>query len=156
MECVVCSEAFDESSRKPLGLPCGHTFCRTCIDGISTRQGGPEGFPCPDCRTLCTLASARPNFGLLSVIQSMQHPPAPPPLPAQPSHAISQAVEKSPVLVCTKPESGIAIYAHRGDADFGAMGVLWDPHKQCLWVPSGTDRSALREWLPRQPGTSTG
>lgn len=31
-ECTICMEYFDEKKQRPRCLPCGHTFCNTCID----------------------------------------------------------------------------------------------------------------------------
>uniref|UniRef100_A0A8C4N999 Uncharacterized protein n=1 Tax=Eptatretus burgeri TaxID=7764 RepID=A0A8C4N999_EPTBU len=46
--CSVCFEVFEE----PVSLPCGHTFCKSCID--STWQGEHNMFSCPNCRTCFT------------------------------------------------------------------------------------------------------
>ncbi|XP_047737070.1 nuclear factor 7, brain isoform X2 [Hyalella azteca] len=47
IECEVCNENFDSGNHKPLCLPCGHTFCFSCI----TNLPGPSGTQiCPKCR----------------------------------------------------------------------------------------------------------
>ncbi|KAK4322592.1 hypothetical protein Pmani_006670 [Petrolisthes manimaculis] len=44
--CAVCSEVYQAGAREPLVLPCGHTFCRTCL--ASVKMTG--NFLCPTCR----------------------------------------------------------------------------------------------------------
>ncbi|XP_071516934.1 tripartite motif-containing protein 10-like isoform X2 [Panulirus ornatus] len=44
--CMICSEVYQAKTREPLVLPCGHTFCRSCLTNIyDTRY-----FTCPSCR----------------------------------------------------------------------------------------------------------
>ena len=42
----MCLTAFDDTSRRPRNLPCGHTFCTVCVNGLKA-----EGqVTCPTCR----------------------------------------------------------------------------------------------------------
>nr|XP_053627078.1 E3 ubiquitin-protein ligase TRIM32-like [Cherax quadricarinatus] len=53
VSCKVCTEDFTLGERAPLLLPCGHTFCRQCLDLI---QSMPLA-RCPTCMmTLCGVA----------------------------------------------------------------------------------------------------
>ncbi|XP_063854473.1 uncharacterized protein LOC135096690 isoform X3 [Scylla paramamosain] len=45
-ECPVCLTTFDDTLRRPHNLPCGHTVCSPCIDGLK-QQGAVT---CPTCR----------------------------------------------------------------------------------------------------------
>ncbi|XP_063855583.1 uncharacterized protein LOC135097587 isoform X2 [Scylla paramamosain] len=45
-ECPVCLTIFDDTLRRPRTLPCGHTLCSPCIDGLK-HQGAVT---CPTCR----------------------------------------------------------------------------------------------------------
>ena len=45
-DCPVCLTAFDDTIRRPRNLPCGHTFCTPCINGLKD-QGQVM---CPTCR----------------------------------------------------------------------------------------------------------
>ncbi|KAG0728600.1 Peptidyl-prolyl cis-trans isomerase CYP18-4 [Chionoecetes opilio] len=45
-DCPVCLTAFDEIGRRPRTLPCGHTFCTPCVNGLK-EQGRVT---CPNCR----------------------------------------------------------------------------------------------------------
>jgi hypothetical protein len=178
MECPICSETLDDQAHKPMGLLCGHTLCHSCMSDIAHRSGREE-FPCPECRTSCTVAGARPNFALLSVLHSMARGP-PPSAPLQPSAPLppapsalpsptpvratpptmtaqeSAAYVRAPLPRRPKPADGITLYAYISEGDFGSMGVSWDAEKQCLWVPRGTNTEPLLSWLPRQPGSSIG
>lgn len=37
-ECGVCFKQYNHSEKKPLSLPCGHTFCLECLRQISKHQ----------------------------------------------------------------------------------------------------------------------
>ncbi|XP_063855675.1 uncharacterized protein LOC135097658 [Scylla paramamosain] len=45
-DCPVCLATFDDTLRRPRTLPCGHTVCSPCIDGLK-QQGAVT---CPTCR----------------------------------------------------------------------------------------------------------
>src|ERR1700733_2995337 len=46
--CCIC----DDTYRDPMILPCGHTFCLTCLQHIGSHTGKNPGdqMPCPVCR----------------------------------------------------------------------------------------------------------
>lgn len=67
MDCKVCFELFNEDTRKPININCGHTFCSKCLDTL-TRMNKRE---CPMCKTRIT--SKLSNFALIDVLQSDQH-----------------------------------------------------------------------------------
>ncbi|KAG0714923.1 E3 ubiquitin-protein ligase TRIM56 [Chionoecetes opilio] len=46
MECPVCLTAFNDKAQRPCTLPCGHTFCMSCVNGLK-EQGQ---ITCPNCR----------------------------------------------------------------------------------------------------------
>lgn len=48
MECSVCYSTFDSHEHRPRTLPCGHTFCTTCIEGVVDRTSSTAR--CPSCR----------------------------------------------------------------------------------------------------------
>ena len=45
--CTVCLELFTE----PKVLPCCHTFCKKCLEGILEKAEEKEKLVCPQCRT---------------------------------------------------------------------------------------------------------
>ena len=46
LECAVCLEEFKE----PKVLPCLHSFCKICLEGLLARQGKAWKLNCPSCR----------------------------------------------------------------------------------------------------------
>ena len=44
--CCICEEEYDLKERKPLLLPCSHTFCRRCLQKMQARKDKL----CPVCR----------------------------------------------------------------------------------------------------------
>jgi len=50
LTCGVCREVF----RSPRLLPCFHTFCLYCVEGLARAHGG-QSFPCPQCRKSTTV-----------------------------------------------------------------------------------------------------
>ncbi len=46
LRCTVCLELFKE----PKLLPCCHTFCKSCLEGILERSEVKEKLVCPQCR----------------------------------------------------------------------------------------------------------
>ncbi|XP_072367972.1 E3 ubiquitin/ISG15 ligase TRIM25-like isoform X1 [Scyliorhinus torazame] len=45
LTCAVCLQVYQD----PVTLPCQHSFCLKCIEGVWTQRAGPEGFECPQC-----------------------------------------------------------------------------------------------------------
>ena len=45
--CTICLELFTE----PKVLPCCHTFCKGCLEGILEKSKNKEKLACPQCRT---------------------------------------------------------------------------------------------------------
>lgn len=46
-ECPVCLTAYNDTTQRPRTIPCGHTFCTACINGLIKEQGPVT---CPTCR----------------------------------------------------------------------------------------------------------
>ncbi|XP_063887781.1 uncharacterized protein LOC135115202 isoform X3 [Scylla paramamosain] len=53
-ECPVCISAFDDVMQRPRNLPCGHTFCTSCINGL--KELGHV--TCPNCRLVHVVPDA--------------------------------------------------------------------------------------------------
>ena len=47
LECAVCLEQYKE----PKVLPCLHSFCKRCLQGLLTRPGAKCKISCPTCRS---------------------------------------------------------------------------------------------------------
>ena len=76
LECKICFETYNTTNRKPLVLPCGHTFCKVTIsDLIHKKQRG--AIECPLCKkvTPCNVPDdIGVNFFLQDMIASMNRP----------------------------------------------------------------------------------
>ncbi|XP_063599739.1 uncharacterized protein LOC134776041 isoform X1 [Penaeus indicus] len=57
MECKVCLDAYNDCEKRPRNLPCGHSFCSSCIEDL-IRQGM---LTCPNCRARHTCSDVT-NF----------------------------------------------------------------------------------------------
>ncbi|NXR64857.1 TRI59 protein, partial [Rhadina sibilatrix] len=76
LTCAICCEIFSD----PRVLPCSHTFCRPCLQGLlQPSHGSPAGrrLSCPSCRALVAVPAAGPealpiNFALKAVIEKCQ------------------------------------------------------------------------------------
>lgn len=66
MSCSICCERYScenngfVNSFPTILVPCGHTFCRSCIDKITSRSNNAE---CPNCRQRIKLTC--PNYSLI-------------------------------------------------------------------------------------------
>ncbi|KAB0799850.1 hypothetical protein PPYR_07730 [Photinus pyralis] len=69
LECSVCLERLDTSSKV---LPCQHTFCKRCLEGIVDRH---KELRCPECRTLvpCKIEELPPNVLLMRILEGMRN-----------------------------------------------------------------------------------
>ena len=47
LECAVCLDQYNE----PKFLPCLHTFCKRCLQGLLTHERGVWKLVCPTCRS---------------------------------------------------------------------------------------------------------
>ncbi|XP_068246208.1 uncharacterized protein [Palaemon carinicauda] len=68
--CAVCSEEYSSGKHDPLILPCGHTFCRNCINNMKDIKN----HFCPTCRDEIKEATYEKlplNFSILSLSQNM-------------------------------------------------------------------------------------
>lgn len=96
LECPVCLERLDASAKV---LPCQHTFCRRCLQGILGSRGELR---CPECRTLveCAVDELPSNILLVRLLDGIkQRPrkagPGPGPGPGVCTNGTSGAVARS-------------------------------------------------------------
>ncbi|XP_060885401.1 E3 ubiquitin-protein ligase SH3RF1 isoform X2 [Labrus mixtus] len=105
LECPVCLERLDASAKV---LPCQHTFCRRCLQGILGSRGELR---CPECRTLveCAVDELPSNILLVRLLDGIKQRPR----RAGPGAG-----------VCTNGTSGAVARAHSGGSrDQGAPGA---------------------------------
>lgn len=71
LECPVCLERLDASAKV---LPCQHTFCRRCLQGILGSRGELR---CPECRTLveCAVDDLPSNILLVRLLDGIKQRP---------------------------------------------------------------------------------
>ena len=77
MECDICQLKWSTENIIPLILPCGHTFCQSCI--ISQIENNHKAFKCPACNTELNslktkedVLNLRKNSALLSFLDKVQ------------------------------------------------------------------------------------
>merc|ERR1719195_1313247 len=70
MECGICFETFDTESHTPLALPCQHTFCRSCVEGLPVQAN--VQMSCPVCRACFRREQALVNLGLRDALEEFQ------------------------------------------------------------------------------------
>ena len=77
MECDICQLKWSIDNIIPLILPCGHTFCQSCI--ISQIEKNNKSFKCPTCKaelsslkTKDDVLNLRKNSALLSLLDKVQ------------------------------------------------------------------------------------
>ncbi|XP_051875728.1 LOW QUALITY PROTEIN: E3 ubiquitin-protein ligase SH3RF1-like [Pristis pectinata] len=71
LECPVCLERLDATAKV---LPCQHTFCRRCLQGILSSR---SELRCPECRTLvdCGVDDLPTNILLVRLLDGIKHRP---------------------------------------------------------------------------------
>jgi len=71
LECPVCLERLDATAKV---LPCQHTFCRRCLQGILGSRGELR---CPECRTLveCGVDELPSNILLVRLLDGIKQRP---------------------------------------------------------------------------------
>lgn len=105
LECPVCLERLDASAKV---LPCQHTFCRRCLQGILGSRGELR---CPECRTLveCAVDELPSNILLVRLLDGIKQRPR----KAGPGAG-----------VCTNGTSGAVARSHStGTRDQGTSGT---------------------------------
>ncbi|XP_072526004.1 uncharacterized protein [Salminus brasiliensis] len=76
--CPVCTDVLKE----PVSIPCGHSYCKTCIQTYWNKPTHQGSYSCPQCRKMFkTRPALNPNSALAKVVQKLQQAgfsPAPP------------------------------------------------------------------------------
>uniref|UniRef100_A0A8C5QHQ6 Uncharacterized protein n=1 Tax=Leptobrachium leishanense TaxID=445787 RepID=A0A8C5QHQ6_9ANUR len=68
LTCSICLNIFTD----PVTVPCGHSFCRTCIGNVMDTQGMGE-YSCPECKEMFRIKPAlKRNQSLSNITESFQ------------------------------------------------------------------------------------
>ncbi|CAL8252060.1 unnamed protein product [Merluccius merluccius] len=96
LECPVCLERLDASARV---LPCQHTFCRRCLQGIVGSRGELR---CPECRTLVESAVEElpSNILLVRLLDGIKQ------RPRRPGGTGPSGAAATAVVVCSNGSAG--------------------------------------------------
>ncbi|XP_067899251.1 E3 ubiquitin/ISG15 ligase TRIM25-like [Heterodontus francisci] len=101
LTCVVCLHVYQD----PVTLPCQHSFCLKCIEGVWAETGGPGGFECLQCRRKFNpRPSLERNFTLCNIVEKYNRSQP----PADSAHAVCEYCIENPtpaVKTCLKCET---------------------------------------------------
>ncbi|KAI4888456.1 hypothetical protein NFI96_025943 [Prochilodus magdalenae] len=76
--CSLCTDVLKE----PVSIPCGHSYCKTCIKSYWTKPIRTGSYSCPQCRKrFRTRPTLDPNPDLAKVVQKLQQAGFSPALP---------------------------------------------------------------------------
>ncbi|XP_076872906.1 uncharacterized protein LOC143522869 isoform X1 [Brachyhypopomus gauderio] len=78
--CSVCTDVLKE----PVSIPCGHSYCKTCIQTYWKKPTQAGSYSCPQCRKrFNTRPALNTNLALAKVVEKLQQAGFSPALPAQ-------------------------------------------------------------------------
>lgn len=93
--CSVCTEVFKD----PVSIPCGHSYCKRCIEIYWSKPTQPQGYACPQCRKrFRDLPVLNVNLALTKVIEELMKAGFSPAIPAQ----CYAGPEDVPCDICTE------------------------------------------------------
>lgn len=61
-KCEICFNAYDTMSNKPMSLPCGHTMCNSCLQGMREKR-------CPYCTREFGDMVINPNYCVMDAVR---------------------------------------------------------------------------------------
>ncbi|XP_077021354.1 E3 ubiquitin-protein ligase RNF135 isoform X2 [Tamandua tetradactyla] len=130
--CIICHGLLN----CPATLPCGHSFCRACLDGLWGASGAGRRWSCPTCRQG---AAQQPRLGKNTLLQDLadKYSRAVRELEAGPGRAPSPEPVPGPGPAPGSP-------SHRAQAFSCGMDLSLTPPKP---VPSKTSEGEMRDIL---------
>lgn len=122
LTCPVCLDLY----RDPHLLPCGHNFCKTCLDRLK-RQAERSHFRCPECRNShrCS-TNFQKNFKLANIADDYRHRRR---VRAMPPTTLKSRDLLSSSLVAQTCRNGFAVpcdYCPSGSAEAPAVSAAMD------------------------------
>jgi hypothetical protein len=96
MDCSICLERFDQDSKKPMVLECGHTFCIHCVYEIYKKSK----IECPIDRSalLQPLKKVKINYSLQDIVSSFSSISLNSPLKSEARHSPHQESNDSSIM----------------------------------------------------------
>jgi hypothetical protein len=106
MDCPLCCDSFDQATKIPRILPCGHTFCELCICAISKQSLSDISVECPHCRCITSIKSTADlpkNYFLADMMESQKKRISPTEqCAAHPKKKISYFCKQCNTSICSK------------------------------------------------------
>lgn len=66
MNCNICFEKYNKNEFAPTTcIPCGHTFCKKCIDEMKKQDAN---LACPSCRQ--RVQAEKPCFAIIGILET--------------------------------------------------------------------------------------
>ncbi|XP_075384253.1 E3 ubiquitin-protein ligase TRIM50 [Tenrec ecaudatus] len=123
LRCPVCLEVFKE----PQVLQCGHSYCKGCLDTLSSHLD--VELHCPVCRKLVDGSSSPPNVSLAWVIEALHLPRNPEP------------------QVCTHHRNPLSLFCEKDQELICGLCGLLGSHQHHRITPVSTVHSRMKEEL---------
>ena len=125
--CCVCSEGYNEAERKPLVLPCSHTFCKSCLLQVQAT----DIKVCPVCRSDWSEHSVDSFIYIRQLV---------------PSIAKTMEVKKRKLNICNNHAKKKKIWCNVCEISL-CKHCLKDKHKQCDWISNKEKTKELKKIL---------
>ena len=126
--CCVCSQGYDDSDKKPLVLPCSHTFCKSCLLQVQATNRKV----CPVCRS----DWAQHSVDALIYIRQLV-----------PSAQTTMEIKKRKMNhVCDNHAKKIKFWCNLCEISL-CKHCLKDEHKQCDWIFNEEKTEELKKIL---------
>ena len=130
ISCSICEEEYDLEERKPLLLPCSHTFCRTCLLQLKATNNEL----CPNCRD----SWAGHDIDGFTVIRQL-----------------AACIDEKTKIVVKSTRNQNSCVAHNDDLIawckickvFNCFQCLKEDHKTCDWISIKDKTTELKSTL---------
>ena len=126
--CNICSEGYDEAERKPLVLPCSHTFCKSCLLQVQAT----DMKVCPVCRSDWSEHSVDSFIYIRQLVPSVPK---------------TMEVKKRKLNhICSNHAKKKKFWCNLCEISF-CKHCLKDEHEQCDWISNKEKAKELKKIL---------
>ena len=126
--CCICSEGYDEAERKPLVLPCSHTFCESCLLQVQAT----DMKVCPICRSDWSEHSVDSFIYIRQLVPS--------------AHITKEVAKRKPNDICGNHAKKNKFWCNLCEISI-CEHCLKDEHKQCDWISEEEKTEELKKIL---------